>query len=84
MCEKEGCGCKKPEELKTRPEDCTPEQIRECHGDVEGHPCVEAEGCEHPEKLKGKPDECSPEQTRESLVGMQRPFCASTASDLHR
>jgi len=66
MCEKEGCCCKEPEGLKTRPEDCTPEQVRECHGNVAGHPCTETEGCEHPEKLKGrKPGECSPEQIRE-------------------
>jgi len=37
MCEK--CGCLKPENLKTTPEECTPEQIRECHGDVKEHPC---------------------------------------------
>ena len=66
MCEKEGCCCKKPEELKTRPEDCSPEQIMECHGDVEDHPCIDVAGCEHPEKLKGrKPGERSPEQIRE-------------------
>ena len=33
-------GCQKPEDLKGRPEDCSPEQIRKCHGDVEEHPCV--------------------------------------------
>jgi hypothetical protein len=33
--------CEKPENLKTTPEECTPEKIRECHGDVEDHPCVE-------------------------------------------
>ena len=38
MCEKKAC-CKKPEELKTKPEECTPEQIKKCHGDVEEHPC---------------------------------------------
>ena len=38
-----GCGCQKPEKLKTKPEDCTPEQIKECHGDVEEHPCAEGE-----------------------------------------
>ncbi len=37
MCE--CCGCEKPENLKGRPEDCTPEQIEECHGSAEGHPC---------------------------------------------
>jgi hypothetical protein len=36
MCEDK---CEHPEKLKGRPGECTPEQIRECHGDVEGHPC---------------------------------------------
>lgn len=31
--------CQQPDKLKGRPEDCTPEQIKECHGDTEGHPC---------------------------------------------
>lgn len=42
MCDKEKCQCQKPENLKTKPEDCSPQQIRKCHGDVEKHPCVEA------------------------------------------
>ena len=25
------------------PQECTPEQIKECHGDVEKHPCEESE-----------------------------------------
>jgi len=25
--------------LKTKPEECTPEQIKECHGDQKGHQC---------------------------------------------
>lgn len=33
--------CTKPENLKTTPEECTPEQIKECHGDTEEHPCTE-------------------------------------------
>ncbi|MBW1669001.1 MAG: winged helix-turn-helix transcriptional regulator [Deltaproteobacteria bacterium] len=31
--------CEHPERLKGKPEECTPEQIRECHGDVKEHPC---------------------------------------------
>ena len=31
--------CERPEKLKGKPEECTPEQIRECHGDVKEHPC---------------------------------------------
>jgi hypothetical protein len=63
---KEKKGCQKPANLKGRPGECSPEQIRMCHGDGEGHPCVAAAECEHPEKLKGrKPGGCSPEQVRE-------------------
>jgi len=31
--------CKHPEKLKGKPEECTPEQIRECHGGAREHPC---------------------------------------------
>jgi ArsR family transcriptional regulator, arsenate/arsenite/antimonite-responsive transcriptional repressor len=31
--------CEKPDKLKTTPEKCTPEQIKECHGDVKEHSC---------------------------------------------
>ena len=40
MCSAEN-KCEKLENLKTNPEECTPEQVKECHGDVEVHPCVE-------------------------------------------
>jgi ArsR family transcriptional regulator len=35
------CGpcCEKPEKLKGKPDECTPAQIKECHGDVKQHPC---------------------------------------------
>ena len=36
-CEKE---CQKPENLKGKPEDCSPEQINECHGPDGHHPCT--------------------------------------------
>ena len=36
MCQ---CCCERPEKLKGKPEECTPDQIRECHGDVKGHSC---------------------------------------------
>ena len=35
MCD---CKCQQPEKLKGKPEECTLEQIRECHGENE-HPC---------------------------------------------
>jgi ArsR family transcriptional regulator, arsenate/arsenite/antimonite-responsive transcriptional repressor len=43
-CQKEGlkmcdCKCQYPEKLKGKPEECTPVQIKECHGDTEEHPC---------------------------------------------
>ncbi len=38
-------GCQHPEKLKGKPEECTPEQIRECHGEGKEHPCADkAEG----------------------------------------
>lgn len=33
------CSCERPEKLKESPGKCTPEQIKECHGDVQDHPC---------------------------------------------
>ena len=33
--------CDHPEKLQNRPSECTPEQIKECHGDVKNHPCEE-------------------------------------------
>jgi hypothetical protein len=33
--------CLKLENLKGRPQDCSPEQIRRCHGTDRGHPCVQ-------------------------------------------
>ncbi|MGD9495432.1 MAG: hypothetical protein AB7Y46_03875 [Armatimonadota bacterium] len=34
-------GCQHPEKLKGTPGGCSPEQIRECHGEVKEHPCEE-------------------------------------------
>jgi len=39
MCERGKC-CK-PEKLKGKPEDCSPEQVKECHGTSKEHPCVQ-------------------------------------------
>lgn len=42
MCdEKQSEGCRKPEDLKGKPQDCSPEQIRRCHGDAPKHPCCD-------------------------------------------
>ncbi len=32
--------CEHPDKLKGKPEDCSPEQIRECHGDAREHTCI--------------------------------------------
>lgn len=32
--------CEHPEKLKGKPEECSAEQIEECHGDEKDHPCV--------------------------------------------
>jgi ArsR family transcriptional regulator len=32
--------CQQPDKLKDKPENCSPDQIRECHGDTKEHPCV--------------------------------------------
>ena len=41
MCKKiKAKRCDYPERLKGKPEECTPEQVRECHGEVKEHPCV--------------------------------------------
>jgi hypothetical protein len=33
--------CEHPEKLKGKPEECSPEQMKECHGEDSKHPCVE-------------------------------------------
>lgn len=39
MCCDENNQCRKPENLTGKPQDCSPEQIRECHGTDAEHPC---------------------------------------------
>jgi hypothetical protein len=41
-CDERKQDCKKPENLKGKPEDCTPEQIRTCHGNSGKHPDTSA------------------------------------------
>jgi len=41
MCKE---SCQHPEKLKGKPGECTPEQIKECHGDTKNHPCEEKKG----------------------------------------
>ena len=40
-CQEDKEGCQKQENLKGKPEDCSPEQIRECHGEVEENSCTD-------------------------------------------
>jgi len=42
MCDKNSC-CQKPENLEGKPEECSLEQIRICHGETAGHPCGHSE-----------------------------------------
>ncbi|MBL7187572.1 MAG: hypothetical protein ISS70_14720 [Phycisphaerae bacterium] len=41
MCE--SCGCTNPEQQKDKPEECTPEQTKECHPESKGQPGVQDE-----------------------------------------
>jgi len=37
------CGkttCERPANLKGKPEECSPEQVKKCHGTDKSHPCV--------------------------------------------
>ncbi|ACB84570.1 hypothetical protein [Natranaerobius thermophilus] len=38
MCKKNS-NCKYPHKLTDKPSKCSPEQIRECHGDAKEHEC---------------------------------------------
>jgi hypothetical protein len=41
MCfAKQKNGCQFPDKLKGKQTDCTPIQIKQCHGSVEKHPCI--------------------------------------------
>jgi hypothetical protein len=41
MCQSESeKRCEHPGKLKGKPGQCSPEQIKECHGDAKKHPCV--------------------------------------------
>jgi len=42
-CNEEKKGCQKPDNLEGKPEDCSPEQIRKCHGEAKEPPCVSDE-----------------------------------------
>jgi hypothetical protein len=42
MCDT-NCCCRNTEALAGKPRECTPEQIRKCHGDSGEHPCTNGE-----------------------------------------
>jgi len=51
MCE---C-CQQPQKLKKEPKDCTSEQIKECHGDENNHPCTgHDDSCKDKHNEEGK------------------------------
>ncbi len=39
MCCKDEKKCEKPENLEDKPENCTREQIKKCHGEDKEHTC---------------------------------------------
>jgi hypothetical protein len=39
MCQPKST-CQKPEQLKGKTEECSPEQIKKCHGVENAHPCA--------------------------------------------
>ncbi len=39
MCKKKE-KCLRPEEGRGDPKECSPEQIKKCHGDAKEHPCA--------------------------------------------
>ncbi len=44
MCKAESTKeCEHPEKLKGKPGECSPEQIKDCHGEVKEHPCASKE-----------------------------------------
>lgn len=45
-------GCMKPRDKIVKPECCTDEQIRKCHGEVKRHPCIEKDKPKEEKKKK--------------------------------
>lgn len=44
MCSQSKCACQRKDQLKGKPGKCSPEQIKICHGEGKGHPCVPQKG----------------------------------------
>ena len=47
-------GCKFPDKLKEKPTDCTPKQIKECHGSIRRHACLPKRGEKKGLGVRGK------------------------------
>lgn len=43
MTDQKKCCCQNPEIAKQDPKECSPEQVQQCHGEVNADPC-EGEG----------------------------------------
>jgi hypothetical protein len=44
-CDKKEMHCEHPEKLKgKKPGECTPKQVKECHGEARPHPCKGEKG----------------------------------------
>jgi hypothetical protein len=39
---KKTTGCRKPKSLKDDPKECTPQQVKKCHGNAKGHVCAQS------------------------------------------
>ncbi|NLM24043.1 MAG: hypothetical protein GX210_08175 [Firmicutes bacterium] len=67
-------GCEQPGKLRSKPSKCTPEQIKECHGEGKGHPCESS--YEQPEaktnshKIQGGTDQRRSMQQERSSGGL--------------
>ena len=42
-CSEEECRQCEQKGMKVDPQECSPEKIKECHGDVDQHPCEKEE-----------------------------------------
>ena len=47
--------CQKPEQLKGTPQDCTPEQVKKCHGADKKHSCASAKQKQRPRSETRRP-----------------------------
>ena len=67
MCDK--CGCTKPDEKKDDPKQCTPEDIKECHPESQGHPCEVKKECKEEAPQAPECQPCEKEPCEEKKEG---------------